>query len=60
MLINSIEIVTVIPGNADFVPSENSQRHSLEKEIALALILKTLDLKNVDSYMHCSFIVTPI
>ena len=27
--------------NADGVPPENSQRHSLEQEIALALILKS-------------------
>ena len=42
MLINLIELATVRLGNAEGVPSENSQRHSLELDIALTLILKSI------------------
>ena len=40
MLINNY-LITVRLQNAEGVPPENSQRHSLEQEITLALILKS-------------------
>ena len=41
MSINSMKLATVRLKNAEGVASENSQRHSLVHEIALALILRS-------------------
>ena len=38
----SIELATVRLRNAEGVPSENNQRQSLEQEIALSLIMRSL------------------